>query len=90
MTRRNNRHRNPRDGEVAGTLMIAAHRASDAVALTRAFRKSRLSSLGALQTPGGPRSFQARTSLPPKAADCAPPSAPHAGDPIDVEFTIKS
>ena len=31
-----------------------------------------------------------RGLLPPKAADCATPSAPHAGDPIDVKFKIKS
>ncbi len=31
-----------------------------------------------------------RGLLPPKAADCATPSAPHAGDPIDVKSKIKS
>ena len=62
MTTRSSRERNLRDGEVAGTPMITAHRASYAVAFTRAFGKSRLSSLGAPQTPRCPRSFQARTS----------------------------
>ena len=62
MTRRSSRDRNLRDGEIAGTPMIAAHRASYAVAFTRGFGKSRLSSLGAPQTPRCPRSFQARTS----------------------------
>ncbi len=61
MTRRSSRDRNLRDGEVAGIPMIAAHRASYAVAFTRVFGKSRLSSLGAPQTPRCPRSFQART-----------------------------
>ena len=62
MTRRSSRDRNLRDGEIAGTPMIAAHRASYAVAFTRGFGKNRLSSLGAPQTPRCPRSFQARTS----------------------------
>jgi len=62
MTTRRSRDRNLGGGEVAGTPMIAAHRAFYAVAFTRASEKSRLSSLGAPQTPTGPRSFQARTS----------------------------
>jgi hypothetical protein len=62
MTTRSSRDRNLRGGEVAGTPMIVALRASYAVAFTRASQKSQLSSLGAPQTPTGPRSFQARTS----------------------------
>ena|SRR5579883_2311294 len=62
MTTRSSRDRNLRGGEVAGTPMIAALGASYAVAFTRASQKSRLSPLGAPQTPTGPRSFQARTS----------------------------
>jgi hypothetical protein len=62
MTTRSSRDRNLRGGEVAGTPMIVALRASYAVAFTRASQKSQLSSLGAPQTPTGPRSFHARTS----------------------------
>ena len=62
MTTRSSRDRNLGGGEVAGIPLIAAPRASYAAAFTRAFEKSRLSPLGAPQTPRCPSSFQARTS----------------------------
>ena len=62
MTARSSKDRNLRGGEVAGTPVIAAHKASYAADFTRASEKRRLFPLGAPQTPRGPRSSQARTS----------------------------
>ena len=70
--------------------MIAAHRASYAVAFTRAFRKKTDFPPSERLRHRDARVLFKRGLLPPKAADCATPSASQAGDPIDVEFTIKS
>ena len=82
--------RNLRGGEVAGTPVIAAHRASYVRPTLLASPKNADFFPSERRRHREARVLLKRGLLPPKAADCATPSAPHTGDPIDVKFKIKS